>query len=75
MRAIINFDAKLFGKAQAATGLDRPEDLLNYALTLICWAAKEAGTGRVIASLNETNGKYRELSMPFLDELKRQSGQ
>ena len=72
--AQIVFNSERFREAQMVTGLDKPEDLLNYALTMICWAARQAKTGRVIAGLDETNGKYRELSMPFLEELKKQSG-
>lgn len=71
---VIYFDAKRFEKALEVTGLNTPEDLLNYALTLICWAAEQAKTGRVIVGLNETSGRYRELSMPFLDKLKDESG-
>ena len=73
IKAQIIFNAQRFNEAQKVTGLDTPEALLNYALTLICWAAEQAKAGRVIVGLDETSGRYRELSMPFLDKLKDKS--
>jgi metal-responsive CopG/Arc/MetJ family transcriptional regulator len=41
-------------------------DLVNNALTLLRWAVDEVRRGRTIASVNETEQRYRELSMPIL---------
>jgi hypothetical protein len=40
------------------------KELFNTALTVLSWCFKEVDNGRVIASLDEKTGKYKELSMP-----------
>lgn len=47
------------------------KDLVNNALTLFSWAVKQRGAGRLIASLDETNMRYREIQMPALNAVKR----
>lgn len=47
------------------------KDLFNTALTLLAWVANERKEGRVIASLDERSGSYKELVMPFFSFLKR----
>lgn len=49
------------------------KDLLNNALTLFSWAAKEVGKGRSIASVDEKTGKFTILSMDAFDNLKRKT--
>lgn len=46
------------------------KQLFNNALTLLEWAAKQIQDGRIIASIDEKNDKYRELSMPIFDAVK-----
>ncbi len=46
-------------------GLKTKKDLLNNALSLLKWTVKEIKSGRIIASMDEQNGKYKELSMPI----------
>ncbi len=41
------------------------KDFFNTALTLFAWVVGERGKGRVIASLDEKTGGYKELVMPF----------
>ena len=41
------------------------KDLFNSALTLLAWALNERNQGRIIASLDERSGGYKELVMPF----------
>ena len=41
------------------------KELFNSALTFLAWALNEREQGRVIASLDETTGGYKELVMPF----------
>ena len=49
------------------TGVQTKKELINNALTLLKWAVRETRKGHAIASVDETNGKYRELQMPILD--------
>ena len=50
-------------------GFSTRKDLFNNALALLQWVVKEAKRGRAIASVDEVNNRYTELSMPFLAEL------
>jgi hypothetical protein len=45
------------------------KELFNTAYTLLEWAVKERRQGRTIASVDEQNMKYKELSMPVLDQI------
>lgn len=49
------------------TGISTKKDLLNDALTLFQWAVRERQAGRKIASVDETNQRYKELAMPSLE--------
>jgi hypothetical protein len=40
------------------------KDLFNNALTLFEWAVRESEKGRIVASVDEENQRYRELQMP-----------
>lgn len=56
------------------TGLKTRVQLLNTALTLFEWAVREREAGRIIASLDEGNAKYKEIDMPgFPNENKKGS--
>jgi hypothetical protein len=48
-------------------GVGTKKELFNNALTLLKWAIKETRRGNAIASIDEKNGKYRELQMPILE--------
>ncbi|HYY56974.1 MAG TPA: hypothetical protein VE842_06540 [Pyrinomonadaceae bacterium] len=48
-------------------GLRTKKDLLNNAITLLKWAAKEEARGASIFAVNEASGTYKELEMPFLE--------
>lgn len=43
------------------------KELFNTALTVLSWCIKEVDNGRIIASLDESTGKYKELCMPALE--------
>jgi len=43
------------------TGLESYEEILNYALTVLYWTAKQRRHGRIVASLDESNGSYQTL--------------
>lgn len=51
--------------------LKRNKDLLNNALTFLAWASSQIHSDRIIASVDEKNEKYRELSMPIFNQIKR----
>lgn len=48
-------------------GLKSKRELLNNALTLIRWAARERSLGRSICSVNPNGQLHKELEMPFLE--------
>lgn len=50
-------------------GLKTKKELLNNALTLLKWVVKQTGRGSTIAAIDERDGTYKELSMPFLDAI------
>ena len=54
-------------------GLATQKDLINNALTLFEWAVKQRQEGRVISSVDETNKKWKELSMPALEHVRQAS--
>src|SRR5215470_9099669 len=47
------------------------KDLFNSALLLLEWAAEERSRGRIIASLDEANMKYKEFAMPALEAVRQ----
>jgi len=44
-------------------GLRRRGELFNHALSLLNWAIKEREKGRIITSMNEEKGNYKELEI------------
>jgi hypothetical protein len=46
------------------TGIKTRVQLFNNALSLFEWAIREREVGNIIASVNEKNGKYKEIEMP-----------
>jgi hypothetical protein len=51
--------------------IDSYKDLFSNALTLLHWVVQEVSAGRTIASLDEANGRYKELAMPILNTVAR----
>ena len=51
------------------SGIRTKKELFNSALTLFGWALYERKAGRVIASMDEEEGKYKELLMPALGSM------
>jgi hypothetical protein len=47
------------------------KDLFNNALTLLVWAVNETREGRVVTSINEGQGTYKQLAMPIFDAVAR----
>lgn len=44
------------------------KDLFNTALTLLAWVVAQRKENRIITSLNEEEGSYIELKLPFVDD-------
>ena len=51
----------------ALTGVATRKDFFNGALSLMVWAIRERQKGRIIASIDETTDRYKEIIMPMLD--------
>jgi len=51
--------------------IDTYKDLFSNALTLLHWGVREVKSGRIIASVDEKEAKYKELAMPILETLAR----
>ena len=58
--------AKNIKKLMAETGTDTYRELFSNALTLLEWSVQQVQSGRIIASLDESEMKYKELVMPAL---------
>lgn len=57
---------KEFEELMKRVGVKTKKDLINNALTLLEWAVNERKTGRIIASVDEKEQKYKEVIMPIL---------
>lgn len=51
------------------SGVRTKKDLLNNALTLLKWAARQRMEGYSIQSVNQAEGIVKELEMPLLETL------
>jgi hypothetical protein len=51
------------------TGVATRKDFINGALSLLVWAIREKQKGRIIASVDESTDRYKEVTMPMLDYL------
>lgn len=45
-------------------GLRRRTELFNHALSFLNWGVREREKGRIIASMDEEKGTYKELEIP-----------
>ncbi len=72
VRLQVDFDESKMQELESfmeETHTNTKKEVIYAALTLLKWAAKQKREGRVIASLDEGSGSYRELEMPILSEL------
>jgi hypothetical protein len=51
------------------SGVRTKKDLLNNALTLLKWAARQRMQGYTIQSVSQADGVVKELEMPLLETL------
>lgn len=55
----------------ARADITTKKELFNYAINLLEWAVKESEKGNVIASVDEKDGRYREIQMPVFSAAAR----
>ena len=53
------------------TGIATTKELINNAITLLFWSVREVKTGRVIASVDEFDGRYKEVLIPAIEHAAR----
>ena len=56
-----------FKKLKKLSGIRQHKELLNSALSFFKWAIREVESGRIIASVDEKNEKYKEVVIPAFD--------
>jgi len=64
-------DVRQLKALMAEAGIDTYKELFGNALTLLKWSVREVRDGRIIASLDEKRGKYKELAMPIFEAVAR----
>jgi hypothetical protein len=57
-------------KIQSDCGFHDRRALINNALTMFKWAVENLKGGKSIAAVDDAAGKYREIEMPFMANLK-----
>ena len=55
----------------AEAHIETYKELFSNALTLLHWGVREVKNGRIIASVNEKEAKYKELALPILETVGR----
>ena len=55
----------------AEAHMETYKELFSNALTLLHWGVREVKNGRIIASVNEKEAKYKELALPVLETIGR----
>jgi hypothetical protein len=76
MRIQIEVDengVQVLNAIRQATGLSTYKDIFNNAVTLFEWAIRQRVDGRVIASLDERTKRYKEMTMPALEDAVRRT--
>lgn len=76
MRIQIDVDdngVQVLNDIKQATGLTTYKDIFNNAITLFEWAIRQRVGGRVIASLDERTKRYKEMTMPALEDALRRA--
>src|SRR5664280_130900 len=72
MRIQIEIDekgAEFLQRLRKLTGVQTHKELFNNAITILNWAVQQKRAGRTVASLDEQDKNYKELSMPILDRV------
>ena len=53
----------------AEAGLPTKKDFFTNAVTLLAWAMREVRAGRIIASVDEQNNRYKEIVLPAFENV------
>ena len=56
-----------FNRLLALGGLGTQRELLDTSVTVLEWAVNQRLNGRMIGSIDESTGIFRELHMPYLE--------
>lgn len=59
--------AEFFDRFRIATGATSQKELINNAITIFRWAAKQVAAGKIIGALDEERDTFKELQMPALE--------
>ena len=59
--------AEFLDRFRVASGAATQKELINNAITIFRWAAKQVAAGRTIAAIDEQSETLRELQMPALE--------
>lgn len=54
-------------------GFETKKDFFNNAITLLKWVVRHTQRGNAVAALDETNERYTELGMPFIDTIREKA--
>jgi len=65
--------SQVLDSIKQATGISTYKDIFNNAITLFEWAIRQRVEGRVIASLDERTKRYKEMTMPALEDAVRRA--
>jgi hypothetical protein len=52
-------------------GVRTKKEFFNNAITFLEWVAEQVKLGRIVVSMNEEKGKYKELLMPWMSNVKK----
>lgn len=58
-------------KLMELCGFKTNRDILLNATALLAWTVEEKLSGRTVASVDESAGKYKEIVMPFFQNLRK----
>jgi hypothetical protein len=65
--------SQVLDSIKQATGITTYKDIFNNAITLFEWAIRQRVEGRVIASMDERTNRYKEMTMPALEDAVRRA--
>lgn len=73
MEVRTNIDDEFMNDLMNKMNISKPGPITKEAFTLLNWAVNEVIKGRIILSSNADGGEIKQLSMPSLDNVKKQN--
>lgn len=64
--------SEVLAELQTLTGLSLSR-IFSCALSVLLWAVKQGMSGRIVASMNESERSYRELDLSALKQKRRRA--